>query len=787
MKLSPALSVLVCFFAGCQTEDSTLVPSDSGADAAAKSSDAAQLHSADGADELMPNLEPIGYVDPFIGTDDGDSPDPVPGDVGGATFPGATVPFGMIQWGPDTPGSEFGYHHRASSISGFSLNHLSGPGCPALMDFPFLPTTEAPVFPGALAPGTMAIPFSHAKEKATPGHYGVELDNGIKVEMTASTRTGFAEFTYPAGTAKGMVVWGAKSPGWGARVDASSVRVSGTNELSGWLKSSGFCNHPLATYDVHFVARFDASIAGWSVWNQNGVLSGKAVEGTTTGVHVTFADNGSDTIRVRTALSFVSEKNARQNLESENADWRFEHAVVSAALQWSTLLDQIKVEGGTHADKRTFYTALYHSLLHPNIASDFNGEYKGFDGVIHEAGARNHYVNFSGWDIYRSWVQLAALLAPRQLSDMMSSMLANAAQCGGLAKWSLANDETGIMVGDPGSILLSTAHAFGVQGFDADKALDVMVNGADTVGKKCNGYELRPGLSSYLEKGYVPVEEWGGAAVTVEYSLADFSIATMAQRLGQTQTAARFFGRASKWKNVFDSETRHIRPRHSTGAWVDPFDPLSSHGFIEGNAVQYSFFVPHDLPGLITALGGKDTMISRLDALFTEVNSGVGRPHFYIGNEPQFSTPSAYVFAGKPARTQWAVNRIIRGAFTDRPSGLPGNDDLGATSSWYVWSAMGLYPAVPGVAGFVLSTPLFRSVVIERSNLPPIRILANKALRNSIYIEGAQLNGRNHFSPWLAWESIKNGGRIDFQLAELPTDWGEGASASLPDFMDTAP
>lgn len=627
---------------------------------------------------VPPTHPRVGLVDPFIGTDDGDAPDPPPGDAGGAVFPGATVPFGMIQWSPDTgPSAEFGYHYRDDRILGFSVTHLSGAGCAAMLDFPFATQKS----------GTAA--FRHANELATPGYYRVALDTGATVELTAAPRAAMGRFTGAEGIriAAGKTVTARDS----TRVMFGELRIVSPTRVVGMLRSERFCGHR-SRYAIHLAVSFDTPIAteehgkNW-VWLRFGAR----------------------TVTATIAISYVSIAGAERNLEAALGT-PFEAMRSAAAARWTEMLGRVEIDGGTEPQRRMFSTALYHSLLHPNIASDVTGEYLGFDGAIRRAEGYTRYQTFSGWDIYRSWVQLVSLLYPREADDILRSFVQSGRECGGLPKWSLASDETGVMVGDPGALIVANAAAFGAE-LDLPLALDL----ATRRGARCNRYVTRPSEGIADAIGYVPEEPalWGSAALTLEYAAADAALSELARSLGRGALADALTARAARWKNLFDRSTGFIRPRHRDGTWKTPFSPTSQRGFVEGNAAQYTFFVPHDPEELASLLGGKTATFARLDALFEKLNVGIREPHFYIGNEPQFATPFLYARLGAPEKTAAVVARIRDRAFTDLPSGLPGNDDLGALSSWFVWSALGLYPDLPGQADLALASPLFPSARVH--------------------------------------------------------------------------
>jgi predicted alpha-1,2-mannosidase len=719
-----------------------------------------------------PAEDPAALVDTFIGTADGSSPDPPPGDKGGSTFPGAAFPFGMVQWSPDTaPNGEFSYYYPDDRIKGFSVNHISGPGCPALLDFPLLPLTE----PVTDSPGPTLVghaqAFRHQDEEAAPGYYRVTLASGIQVRLSATLRTGLAEITFPKGKPAGLLVQAGKTvdDSDDIRVTDGSLTVEGPTRVSLSLTSERFCANA-SRYSVHLALETDRPFASYATWLGEEIETGRAErQGPRSGAYLRFDTTKQRVVRVQVALSYVSRENAWKNLAAEATSWDLEKVRKQARHAWNERLSRIQVEGATDRERRMFVSALYRTLLHPNVITDVGGEYPGFDGSTHTASGYVHHANFSGWDVYRTWVQLAAIVAPDVTSDMVRSLVENGKACGGLPRWTLASDETGVMVGDPASAFIASAHAFGARGYDAAEALALMAKSASTPGLTCNAHEVRPGLALYLEKGYLPVDAesagWGPTSTTLELAQSDFAIAQMAKALGESATHDTFLARSRSWRNLLDPTTLLIRPRRMDGTWADGFEPPQHEHYVEGNAVQYTFFVPHDFAGLVEALGGRDAVVRRLDSLFESLNAGQSYPHFYIGNEPQFSTPWLYNFAGEPAKTQEVVRRIVTRTFTDGPGGLPGNDDLGATSSWYVWATLGLYPGVPGMGGFSLASPLFPRVTIQLASGSRLEIRAPGAKADRPLVDRVRVNGEALTEPWLPWERISSGGLVEFDLA----------------------
>ncbi|HVV09058.1 GH92 family glycosyl hydrolase [Amycolatopsis sp.] len=738
------------------------------------------------------------WVNPFVGTRPGGA-DQGTGGGAGNTFPGAVVPFGMVQWSPDTVTEQHGgYYYDSTALKGFSLTHLSGAGCDTYEDIPFVPYAGEVTTSPATDPGHYTLPFSHANEQATAGQYDVKLDSGVQVQLSATQRTGSGRFSYPQNSPSTLLI---NSSGSIMGTDDAQITI-GKDSVSGWASSGRFCGTD-SHYRVYFYAKFDTPFASIGTWRNGTVTPNKATEnggaqakvapqpevarsqsakptdttvsGPGSGGYVTFAPGAQ--VNVQVGVSFVSIDGAQGNLKAENNHRSFEDVAAGARKAWNDRLNQIAVEGGSDADKTTFYTSLYHSLIQPNVFSDADGSYTGFDGRVHKAD-KGHamYTNFSGWDIYRSEIQLLSMLAPKETSDMARSMIAYAQQGGSWDRWTVANDYTGVMNGDPYHIIVSTAYAFGAKDFDANNALLSMIRGATQ--PTTQGYVERPGLADYLKLGYVP----GAGADTLEYTSADFSIAQLARRLGDTSTYQTFTDRAQNWQNLYNPASGYLQPRQADGTFAEPYNPGSSSGWVEGNGAQYTWMVPYDVAGLITALGGNQAVQSRLDEFFTELNAGTQDPHAFLGNEPNANSPWLYDFAGAPYKTQSVVRRAMTELYNPDPEGLVGNDDLGQMSSWYVWSALGMYPEIPGRAELVLGSPLFSKTVITTGAGKTITVNGSGAGQ---YVTGLKVNGASTTKPWLPESFVANGGTLDYTLSGTPdTSWGSAPADAPPSFRD---
>jgi predicted alpha-1,2-mannosidase len=705
-------------------------------------------------------------------------------------FPGADVPFGMVQWSPDTPSQNAGggYEFGDREITGFSLTHLSGPGCSVFGDFGILPTVGAVDKPWAAKQ-----PFLHSPELASPGSYAVTLgEPGIRSELTVTRRTGIGQFTYPA-SAGGNLLFNVSSDQAGVR-DAG-FHIVGPDEVSGYADTGGFCGMP-DRYSAYFVAKFDRPFASFGTWKSNASSPGsRSVEGAGSGGWVSFDPSGSAAVKMKVGLSFVDEAGARANLHAENKGWDLLAVRNAAASQWQRMLSRVAIEGGTAHEKRIFYTALYHALLHPNLYNDVTGSYRGFDGAIHRVRAgHSEYANFSDWDIYRTLVPLLALIAPDETSDMLQSLVDAAKQDVFLPRWALLNGATSVMGGDSPDVVIAGGYAFGARDFDLRDALAAMVKGAsDTTVAPADGwYVERPELAEYLQRGYIvnnhttsvsPVPN--GASETLEYALDDFSIARFARSVGATATYREYLKRSANWATLFDTTTGLVAPRDSAGAFMHtPITSNGQSGFQEGNAAQYTWMVPQDLHGLITGMGGNAAAIAKLDTFFTKLNAGGDEPYAWLGNEPTIGSPWVYLSAGAPWRAQQIVRRALTTMYDDSPSGLPGNDDLGTMSAWYVWSAIGLYPQNPAVRRLVIGSPLFRRVVIRAPHGPTLDIRAPQASDATPFVRHLRMNGSATQRTWLDLP-MHGAVRLDFDLGATPDkQWGSGLDDAPPSYED---
>jgi len=731
-------------------------------------------------------------VDTFIGTG-----------ADGNTFPGATLPFGMIQWSPDTRPDGW-YHFGDKTIRGFSLTHISGAGCPIYGDVPILPWTKEVT--ASDDPSQFTSAYSHDKEAAYPGYYSVQFEDGAKAELTVAERAGIGRFEFPSGSLRTLIFNAAGSATIGAphrEKDSSTIEIHGKDTITGTVHSGGFCGSP-THYVLYFVAKFKKPFVSSGTWTDKVSPGSSSASGYKGGAYVTFSD-GEGPITMKVGISFVSIANAEENLAKEIPGWDFDGVRASAKTAWTKALKLIQVDGGTPEQRTIFYTGVYHSMLAPTVFSDENGDYIGFDQKVRRlmhiepgvtAGVRHQqYANFSDWDIYRNTIQFQALLFPEQTSQMMQSLVRDAEQSGWLPRWAPANDNSYVMGGDSSAILLAEAYAFGARHFDLKSALHFMLKGATDPGKGLHNYAERPGLADYMAKGYVPVseKEESGGSITMEYASADFAVSRFAAAVGDQANAAMLLRRAQNWRKLFDKEIGWIRPRTADGKFIEGFDPdhLLPHrkgwdkndqlGFEEGSTWQYTFMLPFNYTGLFEAMGGNDKVLPKLDRFFVKL-SGWAQPNFTVTNEPDFCAPYAYLWTGNPWKTQQVIDRIRRETFTTKPDGLPGNDDLGATSGVYVWNAIGIYPEIPGVGGFTIGTPMFSRVTMHLGNG---RTLEISSKREGVYVLGVRVNGAPHLSSWLELSQIsapKN--TIEFELQSEPDHAWATKEAEFPPSFD---
>ncbi|MCW0202670.1 MAG: GH92 family glycosyl hydrolase [Rhodanobacter thiooxydans] len=734
-------------------------------------------------------------VDPRIGTG---------GD--GHTFPGATVPFGMIQLSPDTAMPDFkhgykwaaGYQYGDSSMLGFSHTHFSGSGHSDLGDVLVMPIAGDV----RLEPGDPARPgsgyrsrFSHESEVAQAGYYAVTLsDYGVRAELTAGRRIGWHRYTFPVGKPAhllldlrpsiydypGKVLWAS------LRVHADGT-VTGCRSTRGWAPGRELC----------FAMRFNQSMTSRELYNRETDITYKGFRGPGNQAEDRDAQNGRalvgvfdfgqlhQPLEVKVAISPVSEANAVANLDHDGAGWDFDARRAEAKAAWDQALAIIDVDAPKTA-KTQFYTALYHAMLSPTLSMDANGEYRGPDHAVHRADGFEFYSTWSLWDVYRAQQPLMVLLRPDLSSDFVRSLIAarEASPFGILPVWAYQGLETWCMIGYHAVPVIADAYVKGVRGFDADKALAAMVASAT--------YAPYGDLADYMKLGYVPIDkEPEGASKTLEYAYDDWSLAQMARAMGKTDVAATFTKRAANWRHAWDPQAGFMRARLSDGTFREPFDPeAAGYGsdYTEGNAWQYSWYVPQDVAGLIAAMGGDAKFVAKLDALFEakvdpshfkHVEDITGLIGWYAhGNEPSHHIAYLYDYAGAPWKTQARLKQIMDSQYAARPDGLSGNDDLGQMSAWYVFTALGFYPVTPASDEYAIGRPFVARATIRLGHGRSFTVSAAPLDDAHPYVGAVTLNGKPLERSYLRHGEIVAGGELHFTMQAQPDrTWGDSAAA----------
>jgi predicted alpha-1,2-mannosidase len=723
------------------------------------------------------------YVDPFTGTNPAPNSNYGFGTDTGDVYPGAVAPHGMLAWSPDTTsGIPGGYWYPDHIIKGFSLSHFSGRGCPYQGDIPFMPISGPVTSSPATNPAAFQSAFFHSGESASPGYYQVSLNSGVKVALGATTRTGIGQFTYPSGASSSSMII---NVGGSARGDQNaSVSIDpATSTVTGSATTTVGCGDE--TYTVYFTVHFDHSFTKYGTWNGGTLTDGSAsASGPQSGAFLSFDTSNGKPVTARTALSYVSVANAELNLSTEDRGWSLSSVVEHTRAAWNKALSVVRVSGGVLADERMFYTELYHFLVEPGVFNDVDGQYVGFDNKIHTVPVgHTQYDNITTWDGYRSFIGLMALLEPGQASDVITSMLNDAAQGGpGLPRWEQANDNSGGMVGDDPDPYIATAYALGAHGFDTAAALRAMDLGGSVPTTTSGGQLVRSDDQQWMSDRYDP----GRASVSLEYGVDDFSIAAFAKALGNTVLYDKYMPRAQNWEYTFNPATTFAEPKDSAGAFPATFSPTSQTGMTEGDSYQYTPMVPFNVAGLTAAFGGSAAYTKYLGQLYSNpnvANSGPSGTGAWVGNEPSEEIPWELDYTGAPEQAQGVIRSVITSDYTPTPGGLPGNDDGGALSSWYVWAAIGMYPETPGVGTLALGSPLFPYTAITLGNGKVLTLNANGNTDRTPYIHGMRVNGVSWNRAYLPLSAIIGGGTIGYSLSSTPDNgWASGPQAAPPSF-----
>ncbi|WP_242202163.1 GH92 family glycosyl hydrolase [Aestuariivivens insulae] len=719
--------------------------------------------------------EPANYVNPFIGTSNF-----------GATNPGAIAPRGMVSVSPfnvaghqnlpmekDSRWLSNPYVHDNPFLTGFSHVNLSGVGCPDLGVILTMPTT------GELETDYQKYGSTYSFEIAKPGYYGAMLNKyNVKVETTASTRAGISKYHFPKGQANILINLGLGL----TNEEGASIKVVSPTEIEGMRNVGSFCYYkPEESYPVYFVAKFSKPADDYGVWKKPRQYDGlegqwmgyngktrlykqyrKEVIGDSIGSYFTYNFKEPTQVDVKIGVSYISIENARKNLEKETEGMTFLDIYKKTSTDWNGLLSKIEVEGGTEDDKTIFYTALYHTLIHPNTLNDVNGDYPTM--AKRETAKTNgtRFTVFSFWDTYRNLHALMSLVYPKQQSDMVKSMLNIYDESGWLPKWELNATETTTMVGDPAGIVLADTYLRGIQDFDVQKAYEAMKKSA----VQLENNPLRPGIKDYIKKGYLTTKttKSGSVSTTQEYNISDFAIAQLANTLGKKEDYKLFSKRSVSYRNLFDKEFNLLRPKNDNGTWHSPFNPdkganfEKNLGFIEGNSWQYTFMVSHDIIWLMKSMGGQKQFVKKLDEVFE-------KKQFDMANEPDIAYPYLYNFTnGYEWKTQDRVSALIKEYFTNKPAGLPGNDDTGTMSAWLIYSMMGIYPVMPAKPLYTITTPVFDKITIHLDS----KYYKNKTLEiekvGQGRIEAINLGGKTQKTFFVNHNELVNSGKLQINL-----------------------
>ncbi|MFI1772039.1 GH92 family glycosyl hydrolase [Thalassobellus citreus] len=714
--------------------------------------------------------EPADFVNPFIGSSNFGTTNPGPIAVRGMAN---VSPFNVAgpQNSPFDKDSRWWstpYANENKYLTGFSHVNISGVGCPELGVILAMPTT------GSLETDYLKYGSTYKNEHASVGYYTNTIEKyKIKVEATATTRVGVSKYHFPKGDANILINLGLGL----TNEEGAMTKVVSPTEIEGIRSVGSFCYYkPEEAYPVYFVARFSTPAKTFGAWKKTAKNKGiegqwmgyngktrikkgftKEVVGDSIGAYMRYHFDKPTTVEMKIGVSYVSIENARENLEKETANKTFDQILADSKKEWNSYLSRIKVEGGSDDDKTVFYTALYHTLIHPNTLNDFNGDYPKMKTreTLKTDGTR--YTTFSLWDTYRNLHQLMSLVYPKQQSNMVKSMLQIYDESGWLPKWELNATETTTMVGDPAGIIIADTYLKGIRDFDVNKAYTAMKKSATQIEEN----PLRPGLKDYIEKGYLTTKTThsGSVSTTQEYNITDFSIAQLAKALGKNEDAKVFSKRAISYRKLFDKKFNLLRPKNDDGSWLTPYNPevganfQKNLGFIEGNAWQYSFMVTHDTKGLIKLMGGKIAFAKKLQEVFD-------KDQFDMANEPDIAYPFLFNYVkGQEWRSQKMVKKLVHQYFQNKPAGLPGNDDTGTMSAWLVSAMMGIYPVVPSDPKYTITTPMFDKITIQ---LDPKyyknkTIVIEREVNNNGNIKQIKLNGKNYNSYFISHDDLVNG------------------------------
>lgn len=699
---------------------------------------------------------PVDFIDPFIGTG-----------FHGHTYPGATVPFGAVQLSPDTRAGNWdacaGYHYDDSTLTGFSHTHLSGTGCIDLGDLLIRPTTQT-VDPSR-QPMYAPAAFRHEDEKAEAGYYAVLLhEEGIRAELTATAHTGVHRYTFPKESTPTVIV-DLKHSLDNEHIYESSLQVVNPHEMTGMRNTRGWSDNQR----IYFVIQCSQPFEKATLVSNQKALEGKEAEGTDLQALLKFKDHTSEPIVMKVGLSIVSVENARENLQAEVEGFDFDAVKQAAYHTWNDAVSAIKVEGGTEEQKTNFYTALYHSMVVPNVVSDVNGQYRRHDQTIGQLPQGTvQYSTFSLWDTFRAWNPMMTLIDTTLVTNMIHSFLHIYDASGELPLWPLSAGETGTMIGYHSASVIADAYMKGIRGFDAEKALEALVVSSE---------KNQKGADYYISKGFIPSNiKKESISCLLEFAYDDWCIAQLAQALGKQEIYDTYIRRSQQYLNVFDGATRFFRPKRMDGNWETPFNPNEvGRAYTEATAWQYRFFVPHDVNGMVQLFGGKEAFTSALDDIFhtdaqvdgdlVDITGLIGQ--YAHGNEPSHHIAYLYNYIGQPWKTQAMTRRLLDEMYAPTPEGIVGNEDCGQMSAWYILSSLGLYAVCPGSNEFTFTTPLFEKATLQLANGKTLTITANHPEKN-LYIDKVELNGKEIETNFVTYEQLMGGGELHFSLTDQP-------------------
>ena len=691
----------------------------------------------------------ISSVDPFIGTGGH-----------GHTYPGATMPFGMMQLSPDTRLDGWdgcsGYHYSDDEIYGFSHTHLSGTGVSDYGDILLMPTNLAILNNGANGEKGYKSKFSHKNEVAQPGYYKVHLeDTNIDVELTVSKRSGIHKYEYPSSKDQILIL----DLEHRDQLNGFNISIVNDREVKGFRHSKAWATDQFLFYHIKFSHPIKDPDRFYEVFPTKESFE--------------FINPNNEPVYVKIGISAVDEKGAKQNLEQEIGKKSFEEVKKEAQQTWESQLGKIVVEDNNQTNKVNFYTAMYHSMLAPNLYQDVDGRYRGMDLKIHETNNFKYYTVFSLWDTYRAAHPLYTLIEQKRTNDFINTFLAKFDEGGIMPIWDLAANYTGCMIGYHAVPVIADAYLKGIRNYDAEKALKAMKHSAT---------RDKLGLDSYKNIGFIPVEkESESVSKTLEYAYDDWTIAQMAKAMDEQEDYKTFTKRSQNYVNVFDPTTKFMRGRFRN-TWFSPFDPYEvNFNYTEANSWQYSFYVPHDITGFMNLLGGKDELEKQLDNLFTANDKTSGREQVDItgligqyahGNEPSHHMAYLYNFVNKPYKTQEKTRQILTELYTNSPDGISGNEDCGQMSAWYIFSSLGFYPVTPGSNQYIIGSPLFDKATIQFEDGKSFTVEAiNNSLENK-YIKNVRLNNKAYSYSYLKHSDIVKGGNLVFEMTDRPTNWG---------------